>query len=108
LIKEAGLAGTEVREQLRVATDGCRADAEILGETQREILLALTVVTVEILRMGFAFRRNPDIWQVFRARRCKKNFDIDLKMQKCVISLALGIAWNFVVDCRDFAASAPL
>jgi hypothetical protein len=102
------LAGTVAREQLREAANGCRADAEILGETQREILFALALVTIQILHMGFAFRRNPDIWQVFRARKCKKHFDIDLKMQKCVISPALGIAGNFVVDCRDSAASAPL
>jgi hypothetical protein len=44
----------------------------IPAETQREILIALFVLTVKFLHMAFGFRRNPDTWQVFQGKKCKK------------------------------------
>jgi len=50
------------------------------GETQREILLALPLVTIGFPDMGIGFRRNSDTWQAFQRHKCKKT---SISSQKC-------------------------
>jgi hypothetical protein len=42
------------------------------AETQREFHLAPPIVTNNLLRMGVAFMRNQDSWQVIHPIKCKK------------------------------------
>jgi hypothetical protein len=70
------------KERLHVAATRSCTDANrvIHGETQSEIPLALSIMTIKFLHMGPAFRRNPDISQVIRSKKCKKK---SIKGSKC-------------------------
>jgi hypothetical protein len=62
------------KERLHVAVTWSSTDENrvIHGETQSEIPLALSIMTIKFLHMGPGFRRNPDISQVIRRKKCKK------------------------------------
>jgi hypothetical protein len=62
------------RLQELAAAKRCPVEGKIsrLAKTQREFHLAPPIVTNKLLRMGVAFRRNQDSWQVIQAQKCKK------------------------------------
>lgn len=51
---------------------GTEMKGAMAGESESANVVALLSMTMRFLDMGFAFRSNPDIWQVIKAKKCKK------------------------------------
>ena len=94
------------KEQLHDAAAATRSCTEakraVAGESQREILLALPLMTIRFLHMGFAFRRNSRHLASHSRQRMQKKINSELKMQKSVIFRTRSIAANSIAGLSRF------